>query len=103
MQLEDVEVFLIGDEPGIAEVAAEFNLPHFTEVARNDWGTPLVNSIFDLARQNCRSGMLCYVNADILLMPDVVESARRVAAQSEHFLIIGRRWESSTRRWSAGE
>ncbi len=92
-ELDDVEVFLVGDEPGIAETAAEFGLSHFPEVRCNDWGTPLVNSIFDLARQNSTSLLLCYVNADILLMPDLVESARRVQTQSERFLIIGRRWD----------
>ena len=93
MQLDDVEVFLVGDEPGIADVAAEFGLPHLTDVARNDWGTPLVNSIFDTARRHSRSELLCYVNADILLMPDLVAGARKVDAQSGRYLIIGRRWD----------
>lgn len=91
--LPDVEVLLIGDETGMAETAAEFGIPHLLDVRRNDWGTPLVSSIFDLARRRASAPLLCYVNADILLLPDVVEAARRVAAQSERFLMIGRRWD----------
>ena len=93
LELNDVEVFLIGEEEGMAEIAAEFNISHFPDVRCNSLGTPYVNSIFDIARQNSRSELLCYVNADILLMPDLVETARRVQAQSERFLIIGQRWD----------
>ena len=51
MQLDGAEVLLVGGEPGLAETAAEFGLPHLPDVRRNAWGTPLVSSIFDLARR----------------------------------------------------
>ena len=90
--LKDAEVLLVGDEPGLAETAAEFDVTHLPDVRRNEWGTPLVSSIFDLARRHSSAPLLCYANADILLMPDLVEAARRVREQSERFLIVGRRW-----------
>jgi hypothetical protein len=62
-------------------------------VERNDWGTPLVSSIFNLARNASESPYLAYVNADILLMPDFVETTRVVAAQTQKFLIVGQRWD----------
>ncbi len=43
--------FIIGDEPGIAEFAAEVGIQHLPEVDCNPLGTPLVSSIFALARQ----------------------------------------------------
>ncbi len=82
----------------MADVAAEFRVTHLPEVARTAQGTPLVSSIFALARDHARvqahspAPLLCYVNADILLTPDVVQAARRVQAQTQEFLIIGRRW-----------
>ncbi|GAB4578836.1 MAG: hypothetical protein Fur0022_15730 [Anaerolineales bacterium] len=91
-QLDEVDVLLIGDEPGMAEVAAGFNLKHLPEVARTPQGTPLVSSIFALARAHSSTPLLCYVNADILLTPDLVQAARRVQEQAQNFLIIGRRW-----------
>jgi hypothetical protein len=90
---EDVEVLLIGDEAGSAEAAAALGVVHLPEVARSEQGTPLVSSIFALARQHSHSPLLCYVNADILLMPDLLTAARRVQAQAQDFLIIGRRWD----------
>ena len=52
LQLPDVEVLVVGQEPGLAETADELGLKHLPAVARNQWGTPLVSSIFDLARRH---------------------------------------------------
>lgn len=90
---DEVEVILIGDEEGMAEVAAEYGIRHFPQVACNQEGTPLISSIFDIARQNSGSPLLAYVNADILLMPDFVEMALKTAEQAEKFLLVGQRWD----------
>jgi hypothetical protein len=97
LQLPDVEVQVVGEEPGLAEAADELGLEHLPAVARNQWGTPLVSSIFDLARRHSESPLLCYANADILLLPDLVEAARRVREQAQAFLVIGRRWDLDVR------
>ncbi len=97
LKLPGVEVLVVGEEDGLAEAAAELGVPCLPQVARNRRGTPLVSSIFDLARQNSESPLLCYVNADILLLPDLVEAARRVREQAEAFLLIGRRWDLDVR------
>lgn len=89
----EVRAFLVGDEPGMAEAAAELGIQRLPEVARNPEGTPLVSSIFALARQACESPVLAYLNADILILPDFVEIARHVAEQSKEFLVIGQRWD----------
>ena len=89
----EVDVILVGEEEGLAEAAQEFGVPLLKDVRRNTSGTPLVSSIFDLARQTSDSPYLAYVNADILLMPDVLAGARQAAHSSEKFLIIGQRWD----------
>ncbi len=90
---DDVEVILIGDEEGLADVANEYKMRHLPNVARNEWGTPLVSSIFGLAREASQSPLMAYVNADVLLMPDFVGVSRQVEAQADKFLIVGRRWD----------
>jgi hypothetical protein len=87
-----VEVFLIGDEVGLAEVAKEFKIFHIPEVERNQWGTPLVRSLFHQARMASASPIMALVNADIILMPDFLKATRLVAEQYREFLIVGRRW-----------
>jgi hypothetical protein len=92
-----VEVILIGAEDGLAEVAAELGVKHLPNVARTASGTPLVSSMFELARQNSASPLLACVNADILLMPDFVDSALIAAQQAQRFLMVGQRWDLEVR------
>lgn len=92
-RLPETEVLLVGDESGMAETAREFGVRHLADVARNPEGTPLVSSIFSLARQASLAPMLVYVNADILLVPDLIHAARQVMAKVGNFLIVGQRWD----------
>jgi hypothetical protein len=89
----EVDVLLIGDEEGMAEAAEEFSARHLPQVQANDRGTPLVSSIFHLARQHSQSPLLCYVNADILLLPGLAEQAVNVFNQCHEFLLVGQRWD----------
>lgn len=97
LRLPDVQVILLGEEAGLAQVAAELGIRRLPDVARNESGTPLISSMFALARQHSDSPLLGIVNTDILLLPDLVDSARRVAAQREHFVLLGRRWDLDVR------
>jgi len=91
------DVLLVGDEPGMAQVAADYGVRQLPQVACNKAGTPLVNSIFALARQASQAPLLAYLNADILLLPDFVQAARQVSQQLQDFLVIGQRWDLDIR------
>ncbi len=88
-----VEIILFGDEPGTAEVAGEFGLRHIPQVARTEFGTPLLNALFETAERVATGDTLAYVNADIILMSDFGPAVRRVAARKRRFLVVGRRWD----------
>ncbi len=90
---DEVEVFLVGEEAGLAEVAREYGIPQLAAVKRNDQGTPLVSSIFELAREASQAPLLAYVNGDILLLPDFVQAARSLITQCDRFLAISQRWD----------
>ncbi len=90
---DDVNVVMIGDEPGVADFAAEQGIQHLPDVARNPSGTPLVSSLFSTARQISTSPLLAYVNADILLTPPFVTAASQVYCQVKQFLIVGQRYD----------
>ncbi len=89
----EVQVIVIGEEDGLAEAAAELGVLHLPQVARNAQGTPLVSSIFELARQASGSPLLTYVNADILLFPDLLQVTQQVQQQAAHFLLVVQRWD----------
>jgi hypothetical protein len=86
------EVFLVGDEEGVQEAARDFQVRHLQEVARNSFGTPLVNSVFRLAEEAAMYEILCYINADIILMSDFIDGIRRVVREMPRSLMVGRRW-----------
>ena len=90
---DQVEILLVGDEPGMADAAQDYSLRHLRQVQRNEQGTPLVSSIFDLACQASESQLLMYTNADMLFLPDLLESARQISRQAENFLAVGQRWD----------
>jgi hypothetical protein len=89
----EVEVYLMGNEDGMAEVASEFQIRHCKDVKCSAEGTPYISSMFDFARQSSDAPYLAILNADILLMPDFVDAAHQVGAQAEEFLFLGRRWD----------
>jgi hypothetical protein len=87
--IPDVEVMLLGDDPGVSDVALELGVRHLPDVRRNDFGTPFLDSAFALAQQHATHDLLGYINTDILLMDDFVAALKRTA--SDRALIFGRR------------
>jgi len=90
-----VDVWLVGDEPGVEQTARELQVGFIPQVLRNGSGTPRIDSIFNLVREKSRADYLCYVNADILLFPDMLLALEEVRARVDRFLIIGRRWDAA--------
>jgi len=90
---EAVEVVVIGDEPGIAEVCEELSLLHLPDVRCNIMGTPLISSIFDLARSVNNSPYLVYANADILFLPELITAVRTLGTEKDQYLGVGQRWD----------
>lgn len=84
------EVILLGKEEGIKEICSEFNIMHIPEVRCTSLGTPLLNSVFESAQRICRNEILTYINCDIILMKDFIESIRRLGNRKK-FLLVGRR------------
>ncbi|MFH2104581.1 MAG: hypothetical protein ABIJ39_14630 [Chloroflexota bacterium] len=91
-RLRDVEVILLGDEPGIGATAAELGVRHVPNVERDEKGVPTVRSVMEQGHAFTSSPILCYANADMILMSDLVEAARQVSGQVKDFLMVGQRW-----------
>ena len=85
------EVILFGDDEGTAEVVAQLGIQHIPHVERNEYGTPLLDSVFSIAQDTASHQLMCYVNADIILMSDFLPAVQRV--HKYPFLIVGQRWD----------
>ena len=92
MLLPNPEVILLGDEEGVGEMARKLNVRHIPEVVCSEFGTPLVNSLFDTAQKASLNDMICYVNADIILQGDFMQGIERVITVEPQALMVGRRW-----------
>lgn len=105
LSLPNVEVILIGDEPGIAETAGELGARHFGDVEFNDQGTPLVSSAFSIAHRESNSPFLVYCNSDVILLQDFVKAIESIHAgqQFEQFVAFGRRTDLTVERELAFE
>jgi diadenosine tetraphosphate (Ap4A) HIT family hydrolase len=91
------EIILFGDEEGTAEICQELGLRHLREIVRNEFGTPVLNDIFEKAQQLANYEVLCYVNADIILMSDLIHAINQISQWQKSFLMVGQRWDLDMR------
>ncbi|MBA7586253.1 hypothetical protein ES708_28249 [subsurface metagenome] len=87
----ECEIILFGGEEGIAEVATKFGIRHISDVECSEYGTPLVSSIFRIAQDIASHQLMCYVNADIILMSDFLLAVQRFYKYP--YLMVGQRWD----------
>jgi tetratricopeptide (TPR) repeat protein len=87
----------LGNESGTARTAAEYGLKHVPDIRRSEFGTPLVNDVFQKAEALAESGVLVYINADIILTRDFLPALLQVRSKFREFLMIGQRWDVEVR------
>jgi hypothetical protein len=85
------EIILCGNETGTEETAAEFNARHIPNVDRNEYGTPLLNSVFAQVQGIAAYHLVCYVNADIILLSEFIDAVQRI--RFPIFMAVGQRWD----------
>ncbi len=85
------EVILLGEDEGVAEVCRDLSLQHIPEVATNEFGTPLLSDLFRKAEAAAHFPVLCYVNADIILLGSFLRAAGLVQQQLPKSLLVSKR------------
>ena len=92
------EVILFGNDEGTAELASELGLRHVPQIECNEFGTPLVNAMFKAAQKIATYDLICYINADIILMSDFLDALQRIIQQKHNFLMVGQRRDADIKR-----
>jgi hypothetical protein len=103
------EIILLGTEQGVAEISKEFGLVHVADIERNEYGTPLVSSVFQIGQARASHSVVCYINSDIMLTNDFVRAIETVAAKMPRFLVLAQRtdidineaWNFDAEDWEA--
>ena len=85
-----VQVVLVGDEAGVAAAAKSGGAEHIPAVLRSAEGTPRLDSAFANVDAVARHPLRCFVNADIVILDDMLPAVELVRAARERFLMIGR-------------
>lgn len=94
----ECQILLCGDEAGSAEAAFELGVERLLDVDTNEFGTPLLSSVFASVEMRADHDLLCYVNADMLLFPDLVDAVRRVTGACDRFLVVGETFDLEVSR-----
>lgn len=85
------EIVLLGKDWGSAELARELQLQHIPDVATNEFGTPLLDDLFQKAEAAARFPIVGYVNADIILFHDFTRAVDLVRQHFPKFLLVSKR------------
>ncbi len=83
-------IIILGKDYGVAKIAKKYKLKHIADIKTNEQGTPLLSDIFKKVRKTASSDLLCYVNADVILLPDFTQAIKKIGLK--RFLICGQRW-----------
>ena len=91
------QVLLMGDDNGVGEASEMLGAAHYPDLARNEFGTPLLSDAFVKANRLASGRILAYVNSDIILGPGLMEAVTRCARRFEKFMMVGRRTDLDIR------
>jgi len=87
------EIILFGQEKGVSEITKEFGIRHIPEIEKNEFGTPFINSVFNLAKEQANNNLLVYVNSDIILMDNFMKAIEETIKSFPSFLMVSQRWD----------
>lgn len=86
------EILIIGDDPGTAEAVDELGVEHLPGVETDEYETPLISSIFEMAQEHASNQTMLYTNADIIYLQELMDAVQAVDNERDEFLMGGRRW-----------
>jgi hypothetical protein len=89
----EVDVILFGDDEGSAEACRAVGARHIPEIAKNEFGTPLLSDMFRVADAEAKHPVMCFVNADIILSTDILPAVDAVRSRFDRYLVVARRYD----------
>lgn len=76
------QILVMGIDPGSKEICEEFGLTHVPDIKLSDRNTPMIDDMFAKAYELAVNETLLLVSSDIILFPDVLETA---SILNQHF------------------
>lgn len=88
-------ILVFGDEEGAHEAAEAVGAEHVPNIMRNEHGTPLLSDVFQKAEILAKHGIMCYLNADIIVPPNLEAVVDSIVRWRSNFLGVGECWNLS--------
>lgn len=85
------EVLVMGHEDGVAEICEELGYRHITDVQYSDAGTPMLNSMFELADELASNPHVCLVSADVVLFQCLMLGLEAIKEELNEFCAVCRK------------
>ncbi|MEO1669161.1 MAG: glycosyltransferase [Cyanobacteria bacterium J06631_2] len=82
-----VEIILLGNAPGTAEIARELSLVHQPQISQME------REMWTEVSKTAKFPLVAYIPADTILTPAFAPSLRQIDDRLDDFLVLGRCWE----------
>lgn len=94
------EIILFGDEEGTSKICKNLGLQHCPRIKVNAFGTPYVNELFLQTQEMAYFDVMCYLNADIILLNSLEPIILQAKKLFTNFFLVARRWDLDLRNES---
>jgi len=85
------EIILFSEKKELLDFASSLGIKCFSEMKKNDFGTPFLSYVFKKSRETASNQILAYVNSDIILTSSFTKAIQKI--NNPVFLLNGRRWD----------
>ena len=88
-----IQIIILGNSYGSKDAAKVIDAEYVHDVKCSPEGTPLLSDLFEIAQKRARYNILAYVNADIILPPNLLREIDHLDNKFNKFLMVGHRWD----------
>lgn len=85
------EIIIFGNDEGVPEFSREFGIKNILEIKKNEFGKPLLDSLFSSAKNFAKNSIIVYMSSDIILLSDLALVLKSI--KFPLYLLAGRRWD----------
>lgn len=81
----------MGTEPGVAEICDELGYENIRDIEYSEQGTPMLNSMMEIAEERAANPNLLLISSDIILFQNVIPAAEAVINRFDQFCGVVRK------------
>ena len=94
----DIQIIIFGDSVGSKEAAERIGADYVPSVRCSPQGTPYLSDLFLQANKRARFPIMTFINADIILPSNFLNSISIMYKRFNKFLMVGHRWDMEISR-----